>query len=391
MSAPKLSSIHGYRTVGMILLPLLASPASAQKYTTPSSADPSPLSHDVAANDPSPKPQLELEAVIQQKRYARTQFFRGIFLGEYFKQGAQRLFHTRYRKLLRRNPGWFERLRLHADRYTPSAPNSPALINTDWEFEGISKRDYGYCWGFVTLFRNFAVLAFFDPSERPMDDEGRVLSPSVDREKWVEYYERKIEEVAIYGYATVIPGFADLREMSLVPELELYMKLKTMALWRSYAIRPSGLGVMLRSRKDLTAAGTEALIDDLEERLARHEMPKLMITSLARVRGLVKVSKYLHVVLTYGMERLPGGGARLRIWDPNFYGETLAKTPKEIRIEADGRIYYEPWAETATGIAPISNRLARVELAPENDGETVDQLFELRRFCNDDESARYCR
>jgi hypothetical protein len=350
------------------------------------------LSGDSPESDPSTQPHLGLDGnIIQQKRFARTQFFRGIFLGEYFKQTADKIFHARYRKMLSRHPEWFDLLIQHESRYQPSAPNGPALINASFEFAGISKLDYGYCWGFVTMIRNFSVLAFFDPSASPIDQKGRELSATADRDAWIEYYEQKIEDVVVYGKATVIPGFAGFRELSLVPELELYLKLKTMHLWRWFAIRGSGFAALLRSRHDLTREQALSLLDDLEARHRRHEMPKLIITTKARNKKPFSFAKDLHVILSYGVERTPDGGGRIRLWDPNFYAESIAKSPKEIVITGDGKITYAPWIETGTEDAAISDQLGRVELAPENNAETVDQLYELKRFCTNENTARYCQ
>lgn len=382
-------------TAGLLLSLLTPPPAALGQAVAPTPAgidDARPRAHDVRENDPSPGPQLALDgSVVDQKRFARSQLFRGIFLGEYFKQTAQKVFQKRYQKVLLRNPEWFDRLALQESRYVPQAMNGPAAINTDYEFEGISKRDYGYCWGFATIIRNFSVLAFFDPAQKPADHKGRELSPSADREAWLEFYARKIEDVAIYRKATVIPGFANLRELSLVPELELYLKLKAMHLWRWLAIRGAGFGTLLRSSRDLTRDQALSLLDELEARHRRHEMPKLIITSRARGRKPFAFAKSLHVVLSYGVERTPDGGGRIRVWDPNFYAESLARAPKEIVISADGEIRYDAWTETGTPDAAISPFLGRIELAHENNAETIDHLYELKRFCSAPDTARYCQ
>lgn len=361
------------------------------------SPDPRQNAKEVKEHDPSLGPQMGLDVVIRQKRYARNQFLRGVFGGLYLKEAFQRFFTLHYKKVLRRHPEWFDVLKIHEARYAPMVENSPSLVNANFEFEGISQRDYGYCWGFATLVRNFNVLAFYDPELKPTDEDGKVIDPQTDRNTWVEYYEHKIDQVAAYDEAVLFPGFKNFRELSMVPELELYLKLKTMQIWRHLAVGAEGFGIMIRTHRDMTPGQGRKLIDNLEARIARHEMPKLNIASGVKTPKPFSYSKYLHVVLAYGIKRLEGGGAKIQIWDPNYYGETLVAAPKEIEIAADGIIYYRPWLETDVGQfkkhpeqLELTGRLAKIEISPENNYETVKHIRELRRFCSDDETSKYC-
>jgi hypothetical protein len=362
------------------MAPVHAQTAESAPTTTPK-FDARKDAKDVKENDPSPQPQLGLKAILDQKKFARAQIVRGIFEGEYFKQAFQKIFHTRYKKVVRQHPEWFDLLKTHEHRYSPQREHGAAAINTAFEFENISNKVYGYCWGFATVVRNFHVLAFFDPNLKP---------PEMDHEARIRYYQDKIHDVAILRKATLFPGFANFRELSLVPELELYLKLTAMQIWRSLAIRAAGLGTMLRTRHDMNLSETRALVEDLEARLARHEMPKILINSKVRLGKHIPYSKSQHVVLVYGLRRDADGTAHLLIWDVNFYAESLQKSPKEVVIDPQGTIYYHPWHEENTKDSPLSSELALVEVTPENNAETVDHLFELKRFCADPATAGYC-
>jgi hypothetical protein len=193
------------------------------------------------------------------------------------------------------------------------------------------------------------------------------------------FYQRIIDEVALHSRWQQIPGFANFREFSLVPEIELYMKQKTMQLWARQSMQAPGLGVLLRAMKPMVPAEAGAMVNDLEARIARHEMPKIMFSSRVRFDPPVSIPRYLHVVLVYGVKRTPGGGARIQVWDVNFYGETMQSQPKELIVHADGQIEYPAWFQPGVSFEKISTQVARIEIAPENDAETVQHLIELEQ------------
>lgn len=337
--------------------------------------------HDLPANDPSPGPQRTLKKAKPQQRAAIERLVTRAGEKLVPRLGRKR---PDYARLLRDDPRAFDVLRLHQDRYVPRVENGLTAVNADHEFAGISDRKFGVCWGFATLHRNFSVLAFFDPSSR----EGVPGNPA--SEEWLEFYRGKIDQVAA-GRATLIPGMRNLRELSLVPELELYLKVVTLNLWASRAVHRSSVAILRKSTDWMKFDEVESLLVDLEKRLARGEFPKIIFSGLIPSEKILGMNTDIHAVLVYGVERGPGASARILLWDINFYAETLIREPKYIEVTAQHGLVYTPWYEPSKPYAKGSDLLARVSLAPENDAETAEQITELRRFCSAPATARYCR
>ena len=93
------------------------------------------------------------------------------------------------------------------------------------------------------------------------------------------------------------------------------------------------------------------------------------------------MSVYHHLVLVNGVEINPDGSGKLKVWDGNFFAESLKKSPKEIEVSSKGEFFYQPWIEPNTPTENISTQLSRVALAPENDLETIQQIYALSKFC----------
>jgi hypothetical protein len=352
--------------------------------------------HDTAENDPSIKPQLKLKKFIPQDRLMVTGTLKSISQNvargvvAYSPLLLPITLMTKSEKPLtyadsvKSQPEIFKYFDIHQHRYTPKREYGPTLVNSDAEFEGISDRAHGYCWGFSTLVRYFSTLAFFDPSiskPAPTDQTGY--------KKWIEFYQHKIDTV-VRGEATVIPGFANFRELSLVPELELYLKLNTMELWRSRAMNSSSLAVFRTAMDSMNYKQVDTLLNNLESRIARGEMPKIMFSSLIPSETILGMNTDIHVVLAYKVERLSKGRARIHLWDINFYAETLVRAPKFLEITEEHGILYAPWFEPTKTYAKGSDLVANVKIAPENDREVVQMLQSLKKFCANQKTARYC-
>ncbi len=338
-----------------------------------SSPDPSQTEYarDTVDHDPNPAPKLMLDEVVNQVKFAIQDIPND--LAHWFGDELSQIFRG-YHHLVKRRPELFDLFKIHEDRYQPRAENGLALINADFDFEGISDRKLGYCWGFATLNRQFANLAFYDPNAK--------------RES-LEFYENVIDQIA-RGKAVIIPGFKNTREFSLVPEHEFYLKLTAMNLWRKYVIRPTSIPAYFRTAKQMQQDEVMDMMVNLKERLARHELPKLFISSkLQSGTNLIHVSKHIHIVLVIGVEQNEDGSGKITVWDGNFFAETLQREPKVIEVTKDGELIYRPWIEPGTPEEEDSIHLSRIAIPPENDAETVQQLFSLKKFCRDHES--YCK
>lgn len=357
----------------MILVSLFFKAQAFAQLKDPSLPDLRASAHDTIENDPS-KENLELPAAIPQKNYVAVGVGRLLMGGELKEWGQETA--NRYPHLLKKHADWFEVLKIHQDRYQPQAVNGPTLVNNSYEFKGISDKKFGYCWGFATLLRNFLTLAFYDstlPPFKNITDYEAIIS-NIENEK-----------------PTVIPGFANLREFSLVPEIELMLKIHVMKLWEKLSIRTSSVGLYLKTAKQMDFSDELALVKVLEEKLSRGEMPKIIFSSKVAASGLVKLSKYIHAVLVNGIVRLKNGGVRIQVWDVDFYAETLAKSPKYLEINPDGTIIYEPWFQAGTPFESDSRFVTRISLTPENDRETAKHIIQLRKFCGQEENTVFCK
>lgn len=342
--------------------------------------------HDLPENDPSdPKKALTLKRVVTQKEFAikgtllklasdANQSFLNLINPVY----AAKLFTTpalSYEDIVKEKPSMFKLFKIHQHRYVPQLKYGPTTVNANHEYKGISDRKFGYCWGYATFVRFFTQVAFYDANKpRP---SLKTTYAAIDK--------------VIKGEAAVFEGYANLRELSLVPEVEFYLKLAAMELWRTRAMRFSSLGVTLKSTNWMKFDEVETLLKDLEVRIARGEFPKLVFASLVPTDPFLGMNTDIHVVPAYKIERLSDNRARIHLWDINFYTETLMKEPKYLEIDSLHAISYAPYIENTKPYARASDLIGRVIVAPENDAETATMLTSLKSFCKNKKTAGYCK
>jgi hypothetical protein len=270
----------------------------------------------------------------------------------------------------------------------------PALVNSDYEFAGISDRAFGYCWGLSTLNRYFAYAAFFDPT-LPAPD---VYVPGglARNERWFRFYESIIDDI-MDGIPRVIPGFHNFSEFSAVPEIEMYLKLKVMDAWALRAISAGSLKTFFNSTTELDDGGVNELVRSLARRLNRGEIPKILFTA-ADSRTRFGGSLDVHSVLVNGVHLSPDGTGRIDLWDINFYFEDLIHEPKFIEIRRNrstGRreLHYGVWFEQKKD--PVStyrsSLLGKVRISPEDASEMGQLIENLRVFCSKRHHLKYCQ
>ena len=276
-----------------------------------------------------------------------------------------------------------------------SPENGPALVNSDYEYEGISDRAFGFCWGFSTLNRYFAYLAFYDSSlEAPVAyvPNGKNLN-----ERWFRYYEDIIDDI-MNGIPRVVPGFRNFSEFSAIPEIEFYLKLKSTEAWALRAISTSNLKTFFTSTSELDSPSIDRLVKQLKVRLDRGELPKILFTA-ADSRKQMGGTLDVHSVIVNGVHLNQDGSGEIDIWDINFYFSDLRKEKKilEIRLNPETgkrELHYRPWYEKkATPEASYrSSLLGQVRISPDDASEMGDLLQNLRFFCHPKNStSRYCQ
>ena len=322
--------------------------------------------HDLPANDPSAV-NLHLKNEVSQISVAlggvNSQINDNIAVS--FKK-IEENFEKRSVKSLITAESSTKILAVHADRRIPIKENGPTFVNSDAEYRGISDRKYGYCWGVSTLTRNLQTLAFYDATMPKL-------------KKTSDYF--KLIDKIVAGNATLIPGYANLREFTLEPEVELYMKLTSMELWKADAAHLRSIGILHTATTQATKPEIEQVVVQLEERLKRNQFPKIVFSSLVPSREILGLNTDIHVVLVYNVERLANGGIRVHIWDIDFYAETLIREPKFLDIDPNGLIHYQPWHEPDASYSAQSDLISRFRLTPENDAETAYMIQSLKKFC----------
>jgi hypothetical protein len=342
--------------------------------------------HDQPENDPSdPTKALTLKTAIPQKDYAwkKTVYqlaksanetlldlMNPFSIAKYFETPEMT-----YGEILKDKPSMFKLFKINQHRNVPQLKYGPTLVNANHEYKGISDRKFGYCWGYATFVRFFTQVAFYDAAKaRP---SLKTTYAAIDQ--------------ILKGQAAVIEGYANLRELTLVPEIEFYLKLASMELWRARAMQFSSLGVTLKSTNWMKFDEVENFTVQLEKRLARGEFPKLVFASLIPTDPFMGMNTDIHVVPAYKVERLSENRIRIHLWDINFYTETLMREPKYLEIDSNHGITYAPYVEESKPYAKGSDLIGRVIIAPENDAETATMLQSLKRFCKNSKTAAYCK
>lgn len=299
---------------------------------------------------------------MSQQTIAVHQVVKSILSGEFFKK-PQKVDKTLYD---------YSPLKAVQHLYQPTEQNGIALVNAPYEFKGTSI-EFGVCYGFATFVRNMKVLARFHPDQFPLNSEGHTLHRFTDLDRWRQFYRDKINQLIVGDSIVHIPGFGNSHEFSLIPEIELMIKEATLDLWSEEAIRLSPMKSMIRSGIRQSPSQIQKVLKELEFDLKAHQMPKIFLHSLQKAKFAL-TSRYQHVVLVYGIKHDPNGTTRLQVWDINFYASTLQHDPKEIVISKEGVMTYQPWFQEQD---PKGVRLARIEITPENDEETLKHLKAL--------------
>jgi hypothetical protein len=338
---------------------------------------------DIKDNDPSTAEALKLPKLIMQDAYKNR-----IWEVDYS-------FRNYYANILnlssRKQEKYYPLFKIHQDRYTPKSENGLTLVNNGAEYEGISDKKRGFCWGYSTLVRNFNVLAFYDPTNLDL-----VPNKSTHYQDWVVFYTKRIDLIAKNKVA-VFPGISNLRELSNDPKIELYLKITAMKIWRRLASKPNSLIDYLKTTNAMKPAQIIKVIQELQTRLSIGESPKILFSSWRTEKGdkagrALGTSKFIHAVNVYNITST-NEGYKIWIWDINFYAETLMREPKFVEVSRDGsRIYYQAWEEPnrTDAKSETGSNINRLYIPAENDRETMTHLEELYRFCHSPKTAHYC-
>ena len=354
-------------------------------------------------SDPSATPgyHFALEQFIPQASIGRNSAFskvnpiseRGFLRGNYnkIKNGHY------YREHFSSKDPIVQFLKSRQSRYVYGKINpihGPGLVNSDYEFDGISDRAFGFCWGFSTLNRYFAYGAFFDPNESvPF---AYVPNGKSRNEEWFKFYEPIIDDI-MSGIPRVVPGFSNFSEFTAAPEIEFYLKLKATEAWGARAISIGSLNTFFTSTEQLEDSELNELIKDLKLKLSRGELPKILFTA-ADSRKKFGGTLDVHSVIVNGIHMNADGTGEIKVWDINFYFPDLIKDPKILEIVVNPEtgkreLHYRPWLEQKDTPAETyrSSLLGKVRISPEDESEMGGLIRGLKSFCREGNHAhKYC-
>ena len=165
----------------------------------------------------------------------------------------------------------------------------------------------------------------------------------------------------------------------MVPEIQVDLKIRAVNLWADRATQLPAVKIARHSTQEMTAPQREAFLKELQERLGRGELPKLLFTSAISTTGPLKMATWIHTVLPYDIKKQDDGSVRILVWDPDFYAEVQEKEPKYIEIRPGGQALYAEWY---TADQPYwSDRLGQIQFAPDDKSEIVAMILSLKSFC----------
>lgn len=117
-------------------------------------------------------------------------------------------------------PNGLEILSVNREQLRPEATHFLSFRNKQEDFIDSIQLTTGFCWGHSTVMDDFHYLAFFDK-----DNQTKQEIPT-DAKAKIAYQLSLIDAIVIDGKATIIPGYANLREFAEVPEHKEYLKVQ---------------------------------------------------------------------------------------------------------------------------------------------------------------------
>lgn len=217
----------------------------------------------------------------------------------------------------------------------------------------------GYCWGHASVTSKFNRLAFFEKDSPVPHEEGS--------EEWNDYYEDIIDNI-IDNDVQKIPGFANLNEFASHPDIKEKLLNKIPHEWASRAMSISGLSIALQSGK-MTTAEYQSFIDQVEERVSMGQSPQVVFTA--------RDSKfYTHALLIHEV-KVQNGQKVLCMRDNNYSPSSNNNCLNKMMLRNGELVYYQ-------GRYGRSTKMGGIEVASNENGDTVSQLHSLVDHCKNE-------
>ncbi len=252
----------------------------------------------------------------------------------------------------------------NTDLRLPNLETTFAFTNTDKDFEGVFKKNMGVCRGYASLRRKFRFLAYFDK-----ENVSGIEVPNRDTKKgqkqWLKFYKKIVQDIRDYKYR-VIPGFANLQEMSSDPEVGEMMKWQVMYEWRDKNFSPgTGLGTVIKGNH--VHSKYEELLS-MRERIEKNA--KLGHNTLVWLSE--RHSGWIHSLEAIEASPVDENGTfTITFWNDKF--TQLDRAKSTLVVTGDNLMIYNDTI--------LTRELNAGGVVRENDGEMMFMANKVKEFC----------
>lgn len=271
-------------------------------------------------------------------------------------------------------PNGFEMLSINRSQLEPTAENFLGFRNKADDFTHSVKNQSGFCWGHSSVMDDFHYLGFFDP-KNIMNQEVPSIEiqkdGSEDKSALLEFHKTLVDDIVVHGRATIIPGFANVREfVDSDKDLKEYVKFRVAMKWAKNAVKLRSIGNMFFDGKPMKKERIQNFVREVEKRILSNQTPRIIFAAEGD-------STYSHVLNIYGISKNSEGTYRLYVFETNYYTELVPHQGHFIEISKDGNVTYAPLATSRIG----HDRLGKVKFAFEEKRSEVEYVRSLNRFC----------
>ena len=254
---------------------------------------------------------------------------------------------------------------LNIDIRHPNLEATFAFTNTNEAFEGVYKKDMGVCRGYSSLRRKFRYLSLFDKDNRAQIDVPKLDESKKSKRKFKKFYKQIVKDIRNYK-PRVIPGFANLFELSQHPELSEMVKWQVLYEWRDKNFSPgTGTGDLIRG------VFKHSSIEDLLQMRTRIEN-NVALGHNTMIWLSEKHSSWIHVLEAIDVTAIGEDGSFLvTFWNDKFI--ELERAKSYLTVKADGSLFYDDTI--------VKRELNAAGVTAENDGELKFFAEKLTTFC----------
>ncbi len=159
-------------------------------------------------------------------------------------------------------------LKINQSNYEKNEKNSLSFLNEASHFEGIMKKEYGFCWGHSSLTNQLRHLAFFDP-----DNSFESIEFQNGTQEWRNYIKKALRDI-FHFRPRILPFLSSIRELSEFFEDDL--KKLVIDKWANNAISISNYFKRFSNNKKYSRDELRKKMKELETRLKRGETPEIL-------------------------------------------------------------------------------------------------------------------